>query len=93
MFHLTHTTTKHSLPDLESTLGKLAAYIEKEQLNVFIKGRTAGYVVPNAMADGMEAMFSIGSGSISVDLWDNLPIECEVGEDDLEAINDDELLH
>ena len=92
MFHLNHRTTQHSLPDLESTLGKLAAYIKKEKLNVFIKGQTVGCNVPNTMADGMESMFSIGSGSTCADLWDDLPVECEVGEDDLEAINDG-LLH
>lgn len=93
MFNLTHMTTHHSLPDMYNMLKKLAAYIEKERLNTFIKGRTLECTIKNAMADGMEVMFSIGSKSESSDMWMDLLEECELGEDDIEADIDDNILH
>lgn len=93
MFNLTHATTRHSLPDMYNTLTKLAAYIEKENLNMFIKGRTSGCNIKNAMADGMEVMFSMGSKSELLDAWVDLPDECQLEEEDLEADIDDSFLH
>lgn len=92
MFNLTHVTTHHSLPDMYNTLTKLAAYIEKEKLNAFIKGRTSGCTIKNAMADGMEVMFSIGNKTELSDMWMGLPDECELGEDDV-AADIDNILH
>ena len=93
MFNLNHATTHHSLPDMYNTLTKLAAYIEKEKLNAFVKGRTSGCTIKNAMADGMEVMFSIGNKSELSDLWMDLPDECELGEDDVAEDIDDDILH
>ena len=45
------------------------------------------------MADGMEVMFSIGSKSESSDMWMDLLEECKLGEDDIEADIDDNILH
>lgn len=90
MFQLDHKTTHHSLPDMKDTLSKLAQYIEKEKMNVFIKGRKTRYTIPNAIVEGMDKMFGLSGKTSSSELWADLPDENEVVEEDLEEdMNED----
>ncbi|KIL65827.1 hypothetical protein M378DRAFT_76148 [Amanita muscaria Koide BX008] len=91
MFLLDHKTNRHSLPDLKETLSKLAQYIEKERMNIYIKGRKARYMIPNAIAEGMDKMFGLSSKASSSELWVDLPDDNEVEEEDLEDTMDDNI--
>lgn len=89
MFLLENQTNNHSLPDMHDTFSKLAWYIEKEDVNEFIRGRKAKYTVPNAIGEGMDKMFGLSRKVDSSVLWADLPDDNVVNEDHLDDLGND----
>lgn len=58
MFQLSHQTTHHSLPDMERTFAVLTQYMQDQESFLYKPGRSAHYVIPNVIADGLHILLS-----------------------------------
>ncbi len=55
-FHLEHRTTKHSSPDMTTTLQRLAEEIQKCRAHIYTPGRTVKYSVPDNIEIGLDGL-------------------------------------
>ncbi|OCH85843.1 hypothetical protein OBBRIDRAFT_814892 [Obba rivulosa] len=67
MFMLHKYGYKHLKANMVLTFKKLVKHIEKKRTHEFVRGRTAAYVIPDAMDIGLQKLISAESVAINVD--------------------------
>ncbi|KAJ8072093.1 hypothetical protein PM082_015651 [Marasmius tenuissimus] len=87
MFRMTKSTTRHSSPKMAWTLQKLAVRYSELQKNVFVKGHTTLYSIPDKLSEGIYLAQTTDQGNTVViddgdDMWvdlDELFLPAELG--------------
>ena len=76
---------------MERTFAALSAYMQKAKASVFVPGRTARYLVPDAMAAGMHILMTSDLESMDVDEEITGEAEYDAIDDELEVENRNDL--
>ncbi|KAK7682119.1 hypothetical protein QCA50_014705 [Cerrena zonata] len=91
MFESNQKGNLHSSPNMERTFQVLARYMEKTKASSVVPGRSAHYVVPDVMLEGMHILMTtnVESADVDQDTGDN---EDESADKELEVEDRDDLL-
>ncbi len=74
---LTHLTTRHSAPDMTTTLEELQKHLKEERAHEVIPGRRSNYVVPNLMERGQQALWNDGGAVVEGEGLEELEVTIE----------------
>ena len=80
MFQLSNQTSRHSLPDMTQTFTVLGQYMREHRAFMDVPGRTAKYMIPDAIADGLSILLSsdtFDDGEIAGDVDDEQEVDDE----------------